>query len=210
MSAERHLKPVTAEQQLAGEVQWPTDLRECWAKLNEAADVIAAHESTIRGKDIAIANLRRDKEREARGSSNWPAALRLFKIWRKLTGSTARWNHRRFELVEPFLKDYDPEKHDIGLSIALGGPQNPLEECAAAICGRVFDHFTKPRTNGTTKHFWEWERIFEGLPNTTGQFDESLGRRPRDWRQRVRDVDPDPPEVDPTPTDDDGQQRLDA
>lgn len=198
MSAARHLKPVTAEQQLDGEIKYPTDVRDCWTLLDEAAMKLAAAERDLRTRDVVIGNLRRDKEREARAGQKWPAALRLFKIWRKLGNhGSAKFTYRRFECIEPFLKDYDPEKHDLALE--PGPPANPLEECAAAIAGRTYDCFSKPRPNGTTKRFDEWERIFEAEKRYSGQFDESVARRPRDWRQRVREVDPSPPLVEPEP-----------
>lgn len=161
-------------------------------------DIINGLERKIRGLIMENANLRRDKEAEAKRSGLWPVGVRLFALWKKAASSKgSKFKYDRFALVEPFLRSYDREKHFV--SAQTGPPQNPLEECVAAIIGRVFDHYGKDgsvtRENGTRKHFFEFERIFA----SSKEFDESVARRPRDWRERALAIDPDllPPKPEP-------------
>jgi hypothetical protein len=107
------------------------------------------------------ADLRRDKDAEARADPLWPDAVRLFKLYCRLTGKPGQprrltWNVERFELVHPFLK-----KHG-------------LYACERAVVGRVFDHYTDRRKNGSTIHYYEWERIFKNAK----EFEESANRAP--------------------------------
>lgn len=162
MEAVPHLRLVNTE---TGEVVEGEQCPECQHK----DDVIAGLERDIRGWAARYRELRRDLEQEARQSDLWPLGERLFVIWQRLTGRRrAKFSYDRFRLVEPFLR------------------KDGFELCAMAIVGRVFDHHTVTRRNGTTKHFYEWERIFKNR----GEFEDSANRRPADWQERLAKVDP--------------------
>lgn len=171
---ERHLISVDSE---TGE-----RFEEC-PGCSQREDVVAGLERKIRGLIMENAKLRRDKEKEARDSGLWPIALRMFNLWRKAAGSKARFKYDRFEVIEPFLRGYRPDKHFV--SPDQGPPQNPLEECVAAIIGRTSDYFSTTRPNGTTRKFNEFERIFAD----SKECEESQARRPRDWRARALAID---------------------
>jgi hypothetical protein len=115
--------------------------------------------------------LKRDKEAEARKDALWPQAVRLMLLYNRLTAKSPdkprklALNHERFDMVRPFLK-----KHGIAM-------------CERAIVGRVFEHFTGQRANGSTIHYYEWERIFGNLGKGSGiqNFEESCNRAPLDF-----------------------------
>jgi hypothetical protein len=105
--------------------------------------------------------LRRDKDADARKDPVWPDAVRCFKLYCRLTGKDGvprrlTWTVERFELIAPFLR-----KHKVG-------------GCERAIVGRVFDHYSAKRKNGSTIRYWEWERIFKDAR----EFEESANRAP--------------------------------
>jgi hypothetical protein len=128
-------------------------------------DEIAGLKRSLAAESRRYAELKRDKEEEARNSQLWPTAVRIFQAWQKATGhSRMAFDYKRFELVAPHLKR---KGH---------GP----EYCLAAVAGRVYDHYSSTRKNGTVIHYWEWERIFENI----GSLEESARRVPRDWRER--------------------------
>ena len=111
------------------------------------------------------AELERDKEREARDSQLWPVAVRVFRAWQLATGHTETcFDHKRFALVEPFLKNRSTASN----------------VCLRAVAGHAFDHFTAERKNGTVRRFDEWERLFKDA----GQVEERANRAPADWRTR--------------------------
>lgn len=142
-------------------------------------------------KSLAAKNreLKRNRERTAKRSAAWPVAERLFVIWVAASGrnpeakNCPRFRLDRYERIERFLRDGSDAP-----AVLEGPPTNDFERCAAAIIGRCFDHFQTQRPNGSTKRFHEWERIFAD----SGEFDDSLERRPRDWRTRLADLDPGP------------------
>lgn len=145
-------------------------------------------EHRLRAALSQIAQMKTDHEATARKSQLWPVAERLFVIWQRATKSKARFTFKRFEVVEPHIRpllDADGGVTEHQLQMIDGPPEGIFEECAAAIIGRVYDHFSTERPNGTMKHYWEFERIFS-------EMDDSLARRPRDWRQRLAQLDPGP------------------
>lgn len=139
-------------------------------------DEIAGLQRDVRGWAARYKELERDKETEARAHELWQPAMRLFKLYCHLTprknGSPRKltWDAERFEMVRPFLK-----KHGVEL-------------CERAIVGRVFDHFTGTRANGSKIHYHEWERIFGSKGDgatAASNFEESCNRAPADWRDRL-------------------------
>lgn len=149
-----------------------------------------------------VAALKRNHEKEARASQLWPIGERLFEIWKGATTppgkkrSPARFTYKRFSVIEPFIRELEAdgdgliaEPEVLTLDVGIERPPNGIfEECCAAIIGRVDDHFAKQRKNGTTIHYFEFERIFEDPK----QMEESRDRRPRDWRDRLKQLDPGP------------------
>jgi hypothetical protein len=181
---------------LAGRVQeLHAERRALQVQLQHSKDTVEGHERTMRSQSATITELTRDRDAEARGSELWPVAERLFAIWLAATGNRnprSKLTTDRFELVRPFLRG--AEGDEISYDPAAGPPRNRLEECAAAIVGRVFDHYSVTRPNGSTKHFWEWNRIFgDGRRRSSADnFEDSRDRRPRNWRERLRELDPGP------------------
>lgn len=184
MEAARHLHVVDTD---SGEVFPEENCPGC----SEREQIMGELEKKQRGLLLQIANLKRDQEAAARASGQWPVAVRLFAIWRKATGrKRCQFSFDRFNLVEPFLREYDRTRHQ-DISADPGPPRTPVEEAIAAIIGRATDHYSVSRPNGTTRHFNEWERIFKNR----GEFDESVARRPRDWRERALELDPGPRDI---------------
>lgn len=123
-------------------------------------DSIEGLERDLNAWRVRYADLKRDKDAEARKDPLWPDAVRLFKLYKRLTGRPRlNWTVERFDLCRPFLK-----KHGIGM-------------CERAVVGRVFEHYSAKRKNGTTIHYWEWERIFKDAR----EFEESCNRAPLDF-----------------------------
>lgn len=121
-------------------------------------DEIAGLVRDIRGWAARFAELKRDKDREARENPLWPKALELFGEWRRLCRHPrAAWSADRFFLVEPFLCDYG------------------LELCSRAIAGAAFDAFETTRRNGSVKRHDGWELIFRDR----GKFEEFCNRAPK-------------------------------
>lgn len=123
-------------------------------------DVVKGLERDIRGWASRYAELKRDKEAEAKRDPLWPDALRLFKLWRRLcVHPRAGWDADRFEQVRPYLK-----KHGLGV-------------CERAIVGAAFDAFETVRKNGSKKRHDGWELIFRNAD----KFEEFANRAPLDF-----------------------------
>ena len=169
---------------LVGRVRELDDLRIRQAEeLDERADKIKGLQGTITSQASRITKLKRNKEKEACASNTWPIAERLYRIWWVGTGKRARkkLSYDRFEKIEPFLRDARPDE----LGYDEGPPRNATEECAAAIVGRITDHFKQKRPNGSVKHYWEWDRIFK----SSDEMEDSRDRRPRNWRELLKQWD---------------------
>lgn len=162
-------------------------LKAAKGEIAELGDVLTERDSTLKSLEAKLRKAKRDREHEARGSDLWPIAERLFAIWKRATGNKSprsQLTADRFELVAPFLRGAEQDT----ITTEPGPPRNALEDCCAAIIGRVFDHYSVVRANGSTKRFWEWDRIFGSADN----FEDSRDRRPRDWRQRLAQIDEGP------------------
>ena len=159
MSARPKLRAVSVDGH--GEVREldPTVCPHCQVKDDE----IEGLQRDILGWTTRYANLKRDKEAEAKASEYWRPAMEVFKAWKKATNHPrCGWTVERFELVERFLRN---EKYG-------------REMCLRAVAGIAFDHFQGTRKNGTTIHYDEWERCFKDA----GQVERFANCAPRDWR----------------------------
>jgi hypothetical protein len=114
----------------------------------------------FRGQSRELAELRRDKDAEARAHDAWPTLTALFMLWRKETGhAKAKWGQGRFWDALPLWKAF--------------GTGN----FAAGIAGIAFDPNRKPMKNGTVEVFDSWEL----LVRNAGTLERYIKRRPSDW-----------------------------
>lgn len=144
-------------------------------------DEVAGLQRDVRGWAHRYRELKRDKEREARGSSLWPVALEHFDYWKEKTGRRGcSWNFERFELILPFLKN--PKYRDW---------------IRCAIDGQCFDPFVTVRKNGTQKVHNDWELLFRNA----AKFEEAVRKAPLESRPKLSS----PAEENSTATTSDGQ-----
>jgi hypothetical protein len=126
-------------------------------------DQIDGLERDIRGWRTRHANLKRDKNLEAREHELWPQGVKLFSLWKTLCkhGRSA-FTQDRFWLVLPFL---GPQPEGLlGAAERLGikeeaEPYGPVI-CEMAVRGAAFEAYETPRKNGSTKRHDGWELIF--------------------------------------------------
>ena len=145
------------------------------AEVQGLQDKLKGAERDLNGWRVRYQELKRDREKDARADALWPQGTELFRLYCRLTGKEGKprkltWSAERFELVRPLLA-----KHG-------------TELCVRAIVGRVADHFTSQRANGSTIHYHEWERIFgsKGQGQTcASNYEESANRAPTDWKARA-------------------------
>lgn len=137
-------------------------------------DTIAGLNRKMNGMAAEITALRRDRAREALENPLWLEGRALFDFYCEMTGKPGKprkltWNYERFEMVRPFLEKYDAQL------------------CARAIIGRVHDHHTDRRANGSLRHYYEWDRVFgtAGKRGAAENFEESCKRVPDGWRERL-------------------------
>ncbi len=145
-----------------GEVtrQEPIETAEGCTACQDSQDVIKGHERIIRGLNVKIAKLERDREADAQASPLWPVAVWLFQRWQAMTGrSRSPWTYLRFEAVAPYLSAY-------------GGLR-----CEQAITGVSWDPFVSPTParNGSFPVYNDFEQPF-GSPK---KFEAACNRSPR-------------------------------
>lgn len=146
----RHLQVVDPD---TGELR-DHHCEECQAK----DDQIAGLEKDLRSWRARYADLKRDKEQEARDHLLWPRAKRLFDVWRaECRHQRSRWSADRFWLIEPLLREYG------------------METCVRAIAGAAYEPWTYERKNGSSKRCDEWERVFANA----GRLEDFANRAPR-------------------------------
>lgn len=120
-------------------------------------DHIAGLERDIRGWTVRYANLKRDKDAEARDHELWPKAYEVFKYWReRCRHPRCKFTPERFALLLPFLNDHGSEA------------------CQRAIDGAAFDPFVTRRKNGSLKRHDGFELVFRDA----GKFEEFVNRAP--------------------------------
>lgn len=123
---------------------------------------------TVRSQAAKIRNLRRDRERSAGASANWPAALEAFEYWRVVTGHPrSKFTVERFYLLEPFLE------------------RDGLDLVKLAIDGAGHEPYRadKPNRNGTVEVYDSLETIFK----SRASFERHVNRAPRERLRQVRD-----------------------
>ena len=139
-------------------------------------DQIKGLQRDIRGWAQRFAELKRDKEAEAKAHADWPLAVRLFEYWQqKCNHPGSGWTVDRFEAIQPFLrhKKYGPVA------------------CVRAIDGAAFAPFTTQRKNGSTKRHDDWGLIFR----EADRLEDFANRAPRGWQLpgAFADLEPDKP-----------------
>jgi hypothetical protein len=128
----------------------------CQHKEDELAELVRK----FRGQSRELAELRRDKDAEARAHEAWPTAIKLFDYWKLLTKhSKAKWSEDRFWVLLPSLKNF--------------GAGN----CAAAIAGIAHDPNTRVQRNGKTERYDDFATCF----GSAGRVERYAKRRPKDW-----------------------------
>ncbi len=132
------------------------EILEC-ASCQEYAVLVKGLEGKIRGFIIQIAELRRDKERDAKESGLWDGALKVFSHWKKATKhEKSKFSLDRFELIAPFLRE------------------DGVELCIRAVDGLAYDPYISNRKNGTKKKHDDLELAFRSRKN----FEESTCKAP--------------------------------
>lgn len=138
-----------------GEFHDPGTCQEC----DHKDDVIAGLQRDIRGWAARYAELRRDRELEAKSHALYEPAKDLFGYWKlKCRHGRSRFTAERFELVRPLL-----EKYGEGA-------------CRKAIEGAAFDPFVTTRKNGSSQRHDSWELIFRDA----GKLEDFANRAPRE------------------------------
>ena len=157
MAAREHLAVVADIE--TGEVVEAT-IESLSAEVLYLRDVNGGLERDIRGWAHRYAELKREKDREAREHDAWPLIMQLFDYWRKEVGrKRARWTEDRFWLALPHFEHW--------------GAAN----LAAAIAGLAYDPYTKVQKNGKTKKYNDWETLLK----SAGALETYMARRPVGW-----------------------------
>lgn len=143
--------------------------KHCAAKDDEFNELMRKFRSQSR----ELAELRRDRDAEARAHEAWPTLIALFNYWREQTGhERSKWTAERFWCALPLWKKY--------------GTGN----VAAAIAGLAYEPNQKPLKNGKMEVYDDWELLFRD----TGKFERYMRRRPAGWQlpDSLKDVEPKP------------------
>lgn len=126
--------------------------------LRPLEDQLAGAEKEIRAWRTRYANLKRDKDAEAKASPYWPITTRLFAYWRRrCRHERAEFTADRFEIALPHVR-VDPVL------------------CVRAIDGAAFDpYIPPPGKNGKRRPKNDWGLILRNQEKV------------RDFAERVRD-----------------------
>ena len=94
----------------------------------------------------AIANLKRDREMEAREHDLWPFFVELGKLYNAESGRKCKFGRKRFELAEPHLKQYGREQLECLIVGIVHAPES--------VNGKVYDSFdTAFRDEGSVEKY---------------------------------------------------------
>lgn len=161
MSAAPNLRLVVNAE--TGEVVEP-DCQEC----RKLMDQLAGAERDIAGWRCRYAELKRDRDAEAREHPMWDVGRALFTEWKKATNHPrSHWTPERFWQCERFLTG-----ERFGATVE--------ERCVwirRAIAGAQFDAFRTTRRNGSVKAHNDWELLFR----SEDKFREFVARAPKGW-----------------------------
>jgi hypothetical protein len=128
--------------------------------VQELQDQLEGAEKELRAWRTRYANLKRDKDAEARKHPLWPQGVKAFQYWQKeCRHPRSGFDADRFWAVLPFLKDTDHYGEEM---------------VRRAIDGAAYDPYTTRRKNGTVKRHDDWELIFR----TSGKVEEFANRAP--------------------------------
>lgn len=134
-SPARHLRIVDTE---SGEV-----LNEC-PNCSTLEDQLAGADKEIRAWRTRYANLKRDRDAEARKDELWGKAVALFTEWRIATGHMrSGWNAERFWTCQPYLA------------------QDGFVTCRWAVWGIAYQPNTKTLPSGYVERYDSWELCFK-------------------------------------------------
>lgn len=126
-------------------------------------DEIGGLQRDIRGWTKRYADLKRDKDQEARNHNLFPLAERCFRYWKRACDHPrSKFTPERFWAVIPFLS----------------APEHGLEFVLRAIAGASFDPFETQRKNGTTKQHHGFDLIFRSAEKA----EEFAERAPVTWK----------------------------
>ena len=179
---DRHLRPVEDEVTL---LVINAETGERVGTLDEARqtlkDEVAGLQRDVRGWAARYAELKRDREAEAKESPVWPAALRVFDYWRReCKHPRSEFTLDRFEMIRPHLERLAAPKK--------GRPDSAEDRiahaeavCKLAVDGIAFDPYISDRKNGTKKRNDGWHLIFE----TADRFENRCNSAPI---ERIREV----------------------
>lgn len=147
----------------------------------ELEDQVAGLQRDVRGWAARYADLKRDRDAEAKESPVWPAALRVFEHWRcECNHPRSEFSLDRFEMIRPHLERLSRAKK--------GRSDDPAERlahaealCKLAVDGLAHDPFVTTRKNGTSKRHTGWHLAFE----IADRFEERCNAAPI---ERIREV----------------------
>ena len=147
-----------------GEVIEP-DCLDCRRHLDE----ISGLERDLRGWAVRYAQLKRDKDTDAREHPMWPVGERIFREWRSVCRHPrSPWTPDRFWMVEPFLTN---AKYGVEL-------EQRVALCRRAVAGAAFDPFVSHRRNGSEHRHNGWDLIFR----SSDKFEEFCCKAPAGWK----------------------------
>lgn len=157
-------EPQRAPLHVVGETGEVYDLDSLHRRIAVLQDELDGANKDIAAWRVRYANLRRDKEAEARANPLWPRAVALFQLWKVATGHRrSEFDAARFEMCLPMLKRHPDELHH------------------RAIAGIAFDAFVTFRRNGSQKKHDGWDLLYRNAD----KWEEMANRAPADWQARV-------------------------
>ena len=174
----RHLRVVEAVTTPEGEVLTAEAVGLLQARIDKLEGDRKALEKELRTKRRQISELQRDRVRERLDHPDRAVIERIASYWhRKCRGGDPRVNPMspaRFDAVAALV-----EMTEIRLDEESGKRQKARryepEAFKEAIDGAAFDHYVKPRKNGTLQHFDDLELICRD----SKQFEEFRSRAPQ-------------------------------
>lgn len=156
MAATAHLRVVQLDENTGEILDAIPECPHCAGKQHELDELVRK----MKGLARELGEMRRDKDAEAREHQAWPTAVKLWEYWKEQTGhKRSKWKEDRFWLLLPRLQTFGSEN------------------CAAAIAGIAYQHYTEQRKNGSTEHYDSWDCCF----GSTEKTEKYIKRRPKNW-----------------------------